>query len=660
MPSLRHRLAFGVTLLTTGAVLAACSGADEEGTPDTDEAGANGAAPDGTASDGAAPDGAAPGPGIPSLTVGGSVEGLTGEGLVLGNGSDTVAIAKGATTFAFPSKVASGASFDVRVRTAPSGPTQTCSVSGGIGVATADVSSVKVACSVDTFPVNVTVSGLKGKSITLQNGSKPPLTVTLPATSGTFSEPLPSGGVYDVSVLTQPAAPAQFCTVTGGKGTVAAAPVSLSVTCEDRFTVGGYANVDGKGLVLQNNGGDDVTLNAGGYFTFSTPLATGDAYAVTVKTNPTDPWATCSLRNDPGDNPTGTVGSADVTSVIVVCERNSYKLQGTITGLEAPVQLVVSLGWAGAFNNAFPTFAAGTTTFEWPVTSGDAYTVGIQTQPSSPTQTCTVSNGAGKVTNANPGSVSIGCQTSSFPVKLRVLDLPAGGLVVKNGADVLSINADGTYSFPTPVKSGLPFAVSVTTPPVGGADCALYDASGTMGGASPVVTYGCKKPNKVFVTSTTYMAGALGGLPGADATCQSRATSAGLSGTFKAWLSDSTGSPSSRFSRPPYQPWVLVDGTVVAKSYAELTSGTLAHAIDKTETGGAQNFYVLTHTSTDGTIAKVGVVPRPNFGTCSNWSDTASSTFQTVGSSTSASSSWTDATGGELCDKQIALYCFGQ
>src|SRR5262249_42934796 len=43
-------------------------------------------------------------------------------------------------------------------------------------------------------------------------------------------------------------------------------------------------------------------------------------------------------------------------------------------------------------------------------------------------------------------------------------------------------------------------------------------------------------PKRVFVTSTTHD-GNLGGLDGADAICASLAANAGLSGTYKAWLS---------------------------------------------------------------------------------------------------------------------------
>jgi hypothetical protein len=63
------------------------------------------------------------------------------------------------------------------------------------------------------------------------------------------------------------------------------------------------------------------------------------------------------------------------------------------------------------------------------------------------------------------------------------------------------------------------------------------------------------------------------------------ATAAGLPGTYKAWLSDSTMSASSRLTHAT-SPYVLVDGTQVAPNWAQLTSGSdLLHAINLTESG---------------------------------------------------------------------------
>ena len=55
------------------------------------------------------------------FAVGGTVAGFTGTGLVLrDNGGDDLPVPDGATSFVFPTKVASGAAFAVTVHTQPS------------------------------------------------------------------------------------------------------------------------------------------------------------------------------------------------------------------------------------------------------------------------------------------------------------------------------------------------------------------------------------------------------------------------------------------------------------------------------------------------------------------------------------------------------------
>ena len=69
-------------------------------------------------------------------------------------------------------------------------------------------------------------------------------------------------------------------------------------------------------VVLQDNGGDDLSVTASGPFTFATKVASGAGYAVTVKTNPSG--QSCSVANG-----TGTMGSANVTSVAVSCAAST-------------------------------------------------------------------------------------------------------------------------------------------------------------------------------------------------------------------------------------------------------------------------------------------------------------------------------------------------
>src|SRR5215470_2248477 len=73
------------------------------------------------------------GGGAASYSIGGSVTGLTGSGLVLQtNASDLIAVSA-AGAFTFPNKLASGAAYAVSVKTQPSSPTQSCAVTNGFG-----------------------------------------------------------------------------------------------------------------------------------------------------------------------------------------------------------------------------------------------------------------------------------------------------------------------------------------------------------------------------------------------------------------------------------------------------------------------------------------------------------------------------------------------
>ncbi|HLK39603.1 MAG TPA: hypothetical protein VKU41_22765, partial [Polyangiaceae bacterium] len=94
-------------------------------------------------------------------------------------------------------------------------------------------------------------------------------------------------------------------------------------------TVGGtLSGLSGTGLVLQNNGGADLSPSSNGKFTFPTRLADGASYDVTVAVQPSG--ETCTVSNA-----TGTVNGADVTNVTVSCTVNLYTIGGTVTGLPA-------------------------------------------------------------------------------------------------------------------------------------------------------------------------------------------------------------------------------------------------------------------------------------------------------------------------------------
>ena len=72
----------------------------------------------------------------------------------------------------------------------------------------------------------------------------------------------------------------------------------------------------GQSVILQNNGGDNKTVNANGVFNFATAINYDGSYAVTVQTQPTG--QTCTVSNGSGSNVT-----ANVSSVSVTCSDNA-------------------------------------------------------------------------------------------------------------------------------------------------------------------------------------------------------------------------------------------------------------------------------------------------------------------------------------------------
>ena len=78
------------------------------------------------------------------------------------------------------------------------------------------------------------------------------------------------------------------------------------------FTVGGaVAGLVGT-LVLQNNGGDNLTLNANGSFTFDTRLISNATYDVTVLSDPLT--QNCIITSG-----AGTIAVGNITNIIVTC-----------------------------------------------------------------------------------------------------------------------------------------------------------------------------------------------------------------------------------------------------------------------------------------------------------------------------------------------------
>lgn len=178
----------------------------------------------------------------------------------------------------------------------------------------------------------------------------------------------------------------------------------------------------------------------------------------------------------------------------------------------------------------------------------------------------------------------------------------------------------------------------------------------------------CEAGRLVFVTSTQHASnfgvGAPdGGVLKGDSICQDLANDAGLGGSFRAWLSDPTSSPATRFTRDGGS-WIRNgDRALIARDWADLTDGTIGATISTTERRVTPTFsttHALTGTTTNGTSATFSGGQTNTH--CSGWtstSNTFSGTRAEGGNFTM--SNWTNASNnpcGTLMNAR--LFCFEQ
>jgi hypothetical protein len=115
------------------------------------------------------------------------------------------------------------------------------------------------------------------------------------------------------------------------------------------YAIGGAVNgLSGSGLILQDNGGDDLRVLADGSFAFATPVGAGTPYAVTVLTQPSNPAQVCTVQNGSG------TASANVTNVAVTCVAaqgpKSWRGAGLLESIDEGAASEARVAFDGAGN----------------------------------------------------------------------------------------------------------------------------------------------------------------------------------------------------------------------------------------------------------------------------------------------------------------------
>jgi trimeric autotransporter adhesin len=184
-----------------------------------------------------------------------------------------------------------------------------------------------VSCNASDFTIGGTVLDLEGSGLVLRNNASDELRIDSDGRF-TFDTALPVGSTYNVTITEQPRDPEQTCNVANGSGVVGTSNISnVTVRCSSspptggRFEVGGHVSeLRGSGLILQNNGGDDLAIGSNGSFAFATRLPTGGAYNVTILRQPTKPTQTCTIENG-----SGIIGDSKIMNVEVTCRGGHHQ-----------------------------------------------------------------------------------------------------------------------------------------------------------------------------------------------------------------------------------------------------------------------------------------------------------------------------------------------
>lgn len=167
----------------------------------------------------------------------------------------------------------------------------------------------------------------------------------------------------------------------------------------------------------------------------------------------------------------------------------TFSLGGTVSGLTGSGLELQNNG-----SNTLPVTAAATSfVFATALADGTGYSVTVSTQPTG--QTCNVTNGSGVIAAADVTNVSVTCVDDAVPtysVGGTVSGLTGTGLALQNnGAEMLAVTSDGSFTFVTELLDAATYAVTVSIQPTG-QSCTVSNGSGSIATADVTnVTVAC-------------------------------------------------------------------------------------------------------------------------------------------------------------------------
>jgi hypothetical protein len=249
-------------------------------------------------------------------------------------------------------------------------------------------------------------------------------------------------------------------------GLIAACSSGSSAPAPTYALGGTVSGLSASGLVLVNKAQMLTVSSGAGSFSFGLILTSGTAYAVTVQTQPAG--EICSVSNGGG-----TARTANIANVVIACAQQAFDLGGTVTGLTTSGLVLAVGGQTVAVD-------VGATTFAFPVliAKGSSYAVTVKTQPTG--LACALSKSTGTMPAGNLDTLSVTCTDQPFNLGGSISGLSTAGLVLANGADSLTVDADArSFVMPAKVAYDSHYAVTAQSQPTG-LMCTVSGGLGTM------------------------------------------------------------------------------------------------------------------------------------------------------------------------------------
>lgn len=404
------------------------------------------------------------------FSVGGVVNGLPqgNVSLLLDYVTDSQTLSAAGGAFAISPGVPAGSPYTVSVASQPNSPRKICAVtagsSGTMGIS--HVTDVVVDCQ-NAFVVKGSVTGLTASGLELGYNNNP---IVVPNGSTTYeTSAATEGTVYSLSIGQQPAG--LRCTLVGNvSGSGGATDITVDVQCAPVHDLAvEVSGLLGRALQISNGSNTflvdgETTINVGAF-------ATGETYALSVVNQPFNPRQTCDFTT----NPTGTMPNNDRV-IGLGCHTNTYTVGGTVIGRTGALALKNNNGLSlNVTSNSFR--------FTQPVASGQTFNVTV----ANAAQSCEVFGGQGTVASENINSVLVICDGGSYTVGGEVVGLWGTGMVLANGDDTVTINANGRFVFPFTYSDTTAYTVAVQTPPslppaMVPQDCIVEQGTGQIAG----------------------------------------------------------------------------------------------------------------------------------------------------------------------------------